>query len=391
MSTTPNSQSFLEANRSDSVLSEIESLIDDGASITRDHATYLWNRAPLHELARLAMKVRYRLHPGNTVSFLIDRNINYTNVCNSDCSFCGFYRRTSSHPEAYTLSKEIIGEKLRELVALGGTRVLLQGGHNDELPFEFYVDLISWIHQTFPTIEINSFSPSEVQQMKKVSGLSYLEILKTLKDAGMRSLPGGGAEILDDEIRQRVSPKKISADEWIAVMEVAHSIGLSTTSTMVIGFGESFENRLNHFDKIRGAQLRSLSSGGAGFCAHISWPLQHSEATSMGRSRHAAKYGASAYEYLRHTAIARIYLDNVPHAQSSWPTLGIETGAIALHFGCDDIGSTMMEENVVSKAGALTAQTWSMSPEQLMTAISDSGFIPAQRDSSFQIIRRFES
>lgn len=389
MSTAPANPSFSAAKFSDSALREIESQINDGVSISRDQAKYLWGAAPLHELARLAMKVRYRLNPGNTVSFLIDRNINYTNVCNSDCSFCGFYRHSSSHPEAYTLSKEIIGEKLEELVALGGTRVLLQGGHNDDLPFDFYVDMISWIHRTFPSIEINSFSPSEIQQMKKVSGLTYLEILKTLQHAGMRSLPGGGAEILDDEIRQRVSPKKISADEWITVMQVAHSIGLSTTSTMVIGFGESIENRLNHFDRIRAAQSRSLNDGGQGFCAHISWPLQHSEATSMGRSRYAAKYGASAYEYLRHTALARIYLDTVPHAQSSWPTLGIETGAIALHFGCDDIGSTMMEENVVSKAGALTAHTWSMSPEELMTAIADAGFIPAQRNSSFEIIKRF--
>jgi cyclic dehypoxanthinyl futalosine synthase len=373
------------------VLHEISSAISAGEPISRAQAVWLWNEAPLHELARLAMQMRYKVIPERTVTFLIDRNVNYTNVCNSDCSFCGFYRHSPEHPEAYVLSKEVIGAKLSELVALGGTRVLLQGGHNDALPFDFYVDLISWIHKSFPSIEINSFSPSEIQQMRKVSGLSYEQILTTLKDAGMRSLPGGGAEILDDEIRRRVSPKKIKAGEWIEVMEVAHSLQLSTTSTMVIGFGETLEHRLNHLDRIRDAQSRALASGSAGFCAHISWPLQHSEATSMGRSRFASMLGATALEYLRHAALCRIYLHNVPHAQASWPTLGIEVGEIALHFGCDDIGSTMMEENVVSKAGALTAHTWSMSPEQLKASIIEAGFAPAQRDSAFNIIRRFDS
>jgi len=373
-------------------LSEIEHKIDAGTAITRAEAITLWSpETHLSELAALAHRVRARLHPGNTVTFLIDRNINYTNVCNTDCSFCGFYRHSPSHPEAYVLPRHVIGKKLEELVALNGTRVLLQGGHNDELPFDYYVGLVSWIHENFPSIEINSFSPSEIQQMQKVSGLSYHEILKTLQQAGMRSLPGGGAEILDDTVRARVSPKKIRADDWISIMEVAHSLGLSTTATMVIGFGETIEQRLNHFDRIRDAQSRSLKAGGSGFVANISWPLQHNEATSMGRSKHAEKFGSSMYEYLRHTALARIYLHNVPHAQSSWPTLGIEAGALALHYGCDDIGSTMMEENVVSKAGAQTAHTWSMSPEQLQAAIRDVGFIPAQRDSAFKIIRKFEA
>lgn len=364
--------------------------IENGERINRLDALALWTSAPLHELSRLSSLCRQRAVPGRTVTYLVDRNINYTNVCNTDCSFCGFYRSNSQHKEAYVLSKETIGKKIEELAALGGTRILLQGGHNDDLPFSFYTDLISWIHCSYPTIEINSFSPSEIQQMSKVSGRSYHQILSELKACGMRGLPGGGAEILDDEIRARVSPKKIKADEWIKVMEVAHSLDLTTTVTMVIGFGENIDHRLNHFDKVRAAQDRALANGGRGFNSFISWPLQHNENTSMGRSRHAAGFGAGAIEYLRHTALGRIYLDTIPHHQSSWPTLGPDVAQIGLHFGCDDIGSTMMEENVVSQAGAPSKECWSMSPEQLREFIREAGFIPAQRNSSFEILKTFE-
>ena len=362
-----------------------------GERIDRSDALALWRAAPLHELSRLASLCRQRTVPGRTVTYLVDRNINYTNVCNTDCSFCGFYRPHSTHKEAYVLPKEIIGRKIEELIALGGTRILLQGGHNDDLPFSYYTDLISWIHSSFPSIEINSFSPSEIQQMARVSGKSYREILGELKSCGMRGLPGGGAEILDDEIRSRVSPKKIKADEWIRVMEEAHELDLTTTVTMVIGFGETIEHRLNHLDKVREAQDRSLARGWRGFNSFISWPLQHNQNTSLGRSRHAQRYGAGAIEYLRHTALARIYLDNVPHHQASWPTLGPDVAEIGLHFGCDDIGSTMMEENVVSQAGAPTKECWSMSPEQLREFIREAGFIPAQRNTSFEILKTFDT
>jgi len=357
--------------------------------ISREEALLLWRTADLCQLGQLANLQRRRWNPSNIVTYLVDRNINYTNVCNTDCSFCGFYRPNDKHPEAYLLSRDLIAKKIEEALELGATRILMQGGHNDSLKYDYYIELVRWIHQSYP-IEINAFSPSEIKQMKLVSGKDYETILKELQAAGLSGLPGGGAEILDDEVRRRVSPKKISADEWIEVMEVAQGLSLTTTSTMVIGFGETLEQRLNHLTRLRDLQERSNKRGLKGFNAFISWPLQHNDNTSMGRSRHAPAYGASALEYLRSIALARIYLDNIAHHQASWPTLGGDTAQIGLHFGCDDIGSTMMEENVVSSAGAPTKQKWSMSPEELRGLIRSAGFIPAKRNSSFEILETFE-
>ena len=358
-----------------------------GQRITRVEAEALYHGVDLLELGQLANSRRQCAVPGQVVTYLVDRNINYTNVCHTDCTFCGFSRHDPTHAESYVLSREAIGSKLEEALALGATRVLFQGGHNDKLPYQYYVDIVRWMHNAFPAIEINAFSPSEIAQMRRISGRPYEQILTELKDAGMRGLPGGGAEILDTEVRRRVSPKKISADEWIAVMETAQALGLTTTATMVIGFGETFTQRLNHLDRLRELQDRSTAKGYEGFNAFISWPLQLSEETPLGRSRHAGEYGVSSVEYLRNTALCRIYLDNIPHHQASWPTLGAEVGAIALHFGCDDMGSTMMEENVVSSAGAPTKETWALSPEELQRCIREAGFIPAQRTSAYKILR----
>lgn len=370
-------------------LLDIEKKIESGLRISRANAEYLWKNANLTELGRLAQKVRFKLHPENRVTFLIDRNINYTNVCNSDCSFCAFYRHDPRDPESYVLSKPVIEKKVTEALEHGATRILLQGGHNDELPYEYYVDLISWLHTNFK-IELNSFSPSEIDQMTKVSGKSPLEILTELKAAGMAGLPGGGAEILDDEIRKRISPKKIPAARWLSIMEDAHSLNLTTTATMVIGFGETLQHRLNHLEKLRDIQDKALQNKGQGFNSFIAWTHQFNENTSLGRSRHVAKFGAEASEYLKHMALSRIFLDNFQHVQSSWPTLGIDVAAIGLHFGCDDIGSTMMEENVVSQAGALTRERWSMTPEELVYHIQQAGFEAAQRDSSFSILKVYD-
>jgi cyclic dehypoxanthinyl futalosine synthase len=282
-----------------------------------------------------------------------------------------------------------LGRKIEEALKLGATRILLQGGHNDDLPYSFYPEMISWISSNYP-IEINAFSPSEIEQMEKVSGKSSLEILSELKAAGLKGLPGGGAEILDDAVRQRVSPKKIKTQRWLDIMEDAHSLDLTTTMTMVFGFGETFEQRLNHFERVRNVQDAAVQRGRRGFNAFVCWPLQHNENTSLGRSRHKSNYGASAMEYLRMISIARLFLDNIPNVQASWPTLGIEIAQVALQYGCNDIGSTMMEENVVSQAGAKSKDTWSLSPEELREAISDAGFIPAQRNSSFEILRTYE-
>ncbi len=359
----------------------------DGVRLSRSEALLLWKDFEFTELASLAQAVRFRLNPERKVTYLIDRNINYTNVCNSDCSFCAFYRHNPRDPEAYVLPRDVIAAKVREAMELGASRILLQGGHNDELPYSFYVELIEWLASEFP-LQLNAFSPSEVHQMTLVSGKSSLEVLKDLKAAGLYGLPGGGAEILDDEIRKRISPKKISAGRWLEVMGEAQSLGLVTTATMVIGFGETVEHRISHLERLRDLQDRALASGVPGFNLFISWTHQFNERTSLGRSRHAAKYGAGAVEYLKNVAWSRIVLDNIKHHQSSWPTCGADVAEIGLHSGCDDIGSTMMEENVVSQAGAPTASKWFMSPEELELHIRQAGFEPVLRDSSFNVVNR---
>jgi cyclic dehypoxanthinyl futalosine synthase len=370
-------------------LDSIARKISAGERVSRAEAVFLHRNASLPFLGELANLRRARANPGKIATYLVDRNINYTNVCNTDCSFCAFYRHDPKHPEAYVNTREVIGKKIEEALELGATRILLQGGHNDELPYSYYLELISWIHETYPAIELNSFSPSEIDQMVKVSGKTAREVLADLKAVGMAGLPGGGAEMLDDDVRKRVSPKKISADRWISIMEDAHALGLTTTCTMVIGFGETIEQRLNHLERLRDAQERSLSRGYKGFNCFISWNLLLNEQTSMGRSKHRSEYGVTTLEYLKNVALGRVFLDNVQHHQSSWPTLGPEVAQLGLHFGCDDIGSTMMEENVVSKAGAPTKHRWMMSPKELQDFIRGAGFTPAQRNSSFEIVKTF--
>lgn len=370
------------------ILETIERKVYSGQRINREEALHLYNGAAFLDLGRMAHSVRARQNNEKVVTYLVDRNINYTNVCNTDCSFCAFYRHDPKHPESYVLSRDELAKKIEETLALGGSRILLQGGHNDQLPYDYYLQLVSWIHDTYE-IELNAFSPSEIQQMQKVSGKSADEILRELQQAGLTGLPGGGAEILDDEIRMRVSPKKIRSADWIEIMEIAQSLGLVTTASMVIGFGENLENRMNHLDRLRDLQDRTRLKGREGFNMFISWTLQSNENTSMGRSRHAEKYRVSSVEYLKNIALSRIYLDNIQHHQSSWPTLGPEIAQIGLNFGCDDIGSTMMEENIVSKAGGHTKNQWFMSPEELRFYIKGAGFTPAQRNSKCEILQIF--
>jgi cyclic dehypoxanthinyl futalosine synthase len=358
-----------------------------GERLNASEAKELWLTLDFSEMATLAQSVRFRHNPSYTVTYLVDRNINYTNVCNSNCSFCAFYRPDSKDPEAYVLSRDTLTTKVTEALDLGATRILLQGGHNDDLPYSYYLELIEWLHATFK-IDLNAFSPSEVHQMSLISGKEPLEILKDLKARGLNGLPGGGAEILHDEVRHRISPKKISSGRWLEIMKAAQSLDLITTSTMVIGFGESLDQRLHHLLQLRNLQDQSESAGYRGFNLFVSWTHQFNDRTSLGRSRHVARYGAGAVEYLKNVAWSRIVLDNVKHHQSSWPTCGPHVAEIGLHSGCDDIGSTMMEENVVSQAGAPTAQKWCMSPEELQMHITQAGFAPAQRDSAFKIVTR---
>ncbi len=369
-------------------IDQILARVHDGGRISYDEAMTLYQHADLLDLAEAANARRQQVVPGDVVTYLVDRNINYTNVCVTDCQFCNFYALPGDKEKGYVNSKLILGNKIKEALELGATRILMQGGHNPDLPYEYYTDLVSWIHKTFPTIEINAFSPSEIQYMSEMGNKTWRETLTELKACGMSGLPGGGGEILDDEIRHRVTPKKIMTDDWFGVMKVAHELGLVTTATMVIGFREELRNRMNHLQRLRDEQDDSLKRFGNGFNAFISWTVQI-EGTPLGRSKFASEYGATSTEYLRHTAIARIFLDNIPHMSASWPTQGAKVGQMALHFGCDDFGSTMIEENVVSAAGAITKASPVMLPHEIHRQIREAGFTPAQRNTNYEVLKTF--
>ncbi|MBI3762387.1 MAG: dehypoxanthine futalosine cyclase [Chloroflexi bacterium] len=359
-----------------------------GERISYEEGLLLYEQAELLDLAEAANARRQQINPGDVVSYLIDRNINYTNVCVTDCQFCNFYTPRSTDAKAYVNSKEVLGRKIEEARQLGATRILMQGGHNPDLPFEYYTDLVGWIHRTFPQIEIDAFSPSEIEFMANISGKSWEEVLTELKAVGLAGLPGGGGEILDDEIRNLVSPKKIKTANWLGVMKVAHRLDLTTTATMVIGFTETPRHRMNHFQRLRDTQDDSLAIGSRGFNAFISWTVQI-ENTPLGRSKRRDLFGATPQEYLRHTVMARIFLDNIPHLSASWPTQGAKVGQVALHFGCDDFGSTMIEENVVSAAGAPTKVSPMMTVHEIHRQIREAGFVPAQRNTRYEIMREY--
>jgi len=357
-----------------------------GRRLTLEDGVRLYREAELLDLGQAARAARFRHVPERRVTYLVDRNINYTNVCITDCHFCAFYRHSETHPEAYTLSRREIAAKMDELLDAGGTRVLLQGGHNPRLPLAWYEDLLRWLRAEYPEIELNCFSPSEIDHIAQVEGCSVREVLVRLQAAGLAGLPGGGAEMLDDAVRGRVSPKKQSAAGWLDVMRVAHSLGLVTTATMVIGFGETVEQRLGHLQKLRDLQDESLRTHGRGFAAFIAWTLQI-ENTSLGAGKERDKLGASAIDYLRLVALARLFLDNFDHIQASWPTQGTKLAQVALEFGCDDFGSTMMEENVVSAAGTSLCRVAEVA---LQRSIEDAGYVPAQRDSRYRTLRHIE-
>ena len=343
----------------------------------------LYESAPIAELERAAVRLRNRHSDPGIATYLVDRNINYTNVCITDCSFCEFFR-PPGHAEAYVLTRGQLGRKVQELADLGGTRILMQGGHNPALRIGWYEDLLQWLAATFPTIEIDAFSPSEIEHLAALEGLTTADTLKRLQQAGLRGLPGGGGEILDDEIRDRVSPKKTKTASWLRIMGEAHELGLATTVTMVFGFGETSTHRIRAFEAIRRRQDESLANFGRGFTAFASWPLQfESRYGQVFAERKGWKLGATPDEYLRHTAFARIYLDNVPHFQASWPTMGLPCAERALSFGCDDLGGTMMEENVVSQAGAVNC---SMTEADLRSAIARAGFVPRKRDTAYRLV-----
>ena len=347
-----------------------------------DDAEILYNEAPLLELMDAANKRRKSMHPENETTYLIDRNINYTNVCTINCQFCSFYR-PPGHDETYTQSFEQISERISELEKVGGSRILMQGGVNPSLEFSWYLDLISYLREKHPTIDLDCFSPIEIEGIAEVCGLSTLEVLKQLKKAGMHGLPGGGAEMLVEEVRSDVSPKKGSPKNWLRVMGEAQSLGLITSATNVIGFGETNRQRVLHLDELRKLQDYSLENHGIGFTSFIAWPVQL-ETNSFGRrnrGNNKFELGAGSSEYLRHVAISRLFLDNFNSIQASWPTMGVKTAQMALFAGANDAGSTMMEENVVSASGT---SKFSATEVELQNLIMRSGFKPVRRNSRYE-------
>jgi len=327
--------------------------------------------APLLELGLAADRVRQERHPHGIVTYIVDRNINYTNVCVADCGFCAFYRRPK-HGEGWTLSYEEIGAKIDEAKQLGAVQILMQGGHNPYIPFEWYLHLLKYIKRYHP-IHIHGFSPSEVDFFAKLFRMEARDVIRELMQAGLDSIPGGGGEILVQRVRDQVARKKAGADRWLEIMELAHEAGMKTSVTMMYGIGETLAERIEHLQRVRDVQERTH-----GFTAFICWPLQPENTPAMS---HQPK--TDAVDYLRTVAIARIVLHNVPNLQASWVTMGMKVGQMALRFGCNDFGSLMIEENVVSAANTTHRTT----TEEMERLIQDAGFTPARRRQDYSIIR----
>ncbi|MCX8027343.1 MAG: dehypoxanthine futalosine cyclase [Thermodesulfovibrionales bacterium] len=344
--------------------------------INKEEALSLFKEGSFHDIGYMADEVRKRLHPENTVTFIIDRNINYTNICINKCKFCAFYRDEDSK-DAYTLTDDEIFDKIDETIRLGGTQILLQGGINPKLDLDYFCRLFKEIKQRFD-INIHGLSPTEIMYLAQRHSISVNDTLKTLNASGLDSIPGGGAEILSDRVRDVISPKKIKTSQWLEVMESAHKIGMKTTATMMFGSIETAEEIIMHLELIRDLQDRT-----GGFTAFIPWSFQPS---FTRLSKEMDIQPATAVEYLRLLAISRIFLDNIKNIQASWVTQGIKIAQVALFFGANDMGSTMLEENVVRSAGV----SYRVTMQEIIDAIKDAGFIPVQRDTYYNHIRRYE-
>lgn len=422
---------------------DIDAIITGRARLTDAQALELHTSASLHDLGQWASAVAQRMHPEDYRTYVIDRNINYTNVCTAKCTFCAF-RRDHEDEDSYTLSYEQIGEKIRELVAIGGTQILMQGGMNDRLPIEWYEDLLRYIKSNFPTVHIHAFSPPEFVEFERFFGMDVRDIIRRFHAAGLDTIPGGGGEIFTPRVRRRIGIGKCSGDDWLRVMRVAHEEGMNTSATMLIGHIEFVRERIEHMSALRDLQdyshaqiddgryfmskedqrdaiIRAMArwpgvfekspidetgSEVAGhYTAFIHWPFQR-ENTPLGRAKEwdPAIHGpfddstnkdvthgrvvrmAGADEYLRMLAIARLYFDNIPSLQSSWVTMGPKVGQLALFFGANDMGSVMMEENVVSAAGT----TYRLSEREICRLIRDAGWTPAQRDQYYNVLKRHD-
>ena len=340
--------------------------------ITKAQALELFQNSSLLELGAMAKKIKRELHPNKITSFIVDRNINYTNICWVNCDFCAFYKKDKDK-DSYILSFKEIGKKIEELIDIGGTQILFQGGVHPKLKIEWYEELVEYISLNYPTITIHGFSAIEIDYIAKISKISYKDVLKRLKNKGLFSMPGAGAEILSDRVRDIISPKKISSKTWLDIHKIAHEVDIKTTATMMFGTIESDEEIVEHLDK-----LRTLQDQTGGFRAFIAWSFQSSN-TKLANRFDIQK--SSPNRYLKILALSRIYLDNFQNIQSSWVTQGSYVGQLALLFGANDLGSTMMEENVVAAAGAKNQ----MNQKQMIELIRDIGEVAAKRDTAYNI------
>ncbi|MCX5717011.1 MAG: dehypoxanthine futalosine cyclase [Nitrospirae bacterium] len=352
--------------------------------ITKKEGLELLKNSGLLELGQRADKIRAKLHPEKTGTFIVDRNINYTNICINKCTFCAFWR-DKEDKDSYILSEDELFKKIEETIKLGGTQILIQGGLHPDFNIEYYISLLKSIKSRFD-INVHGFSPPEICYIADKSDLTINEALRILKGAGLDSIPGGGAEILSDRVREILSPRKIKSSSWLKVMEEAHRLGMRTTATMMFGSVEKPEDIIEHLDAIRTLQDRT-----GGFTAFIPWTFQpkntelvKSEKLKV-KSENSSLFAATAVEYLRVLALSRIYLDNIRNIQASWVTQGLKIAEVALRFGANDFGSTMIEENVVASAGV----SYRVSKEDIIRAIKNAGFTPAQRDTYYNIIKRF--
>jgi len=359
----------------DASLDELLQKVWDGRRIERAEARRLYS-LPLEELGALADRRRQLAKArdfdgrGNEIiTFQVDRNVNYTNVCNVYCKFCAFYR-TEKDDDSYVITHDEIDKKIEETIALGGTQILMQGGHHPKLTKQWYLDLLAHIKEKFPQVNVHGFSPSEFIHFREVFGEPLETIIADFVQAGLGSIPGGGGEILVDRVRQKISPLKAMSNDWLEVMDVAHRLGLSSSATMMFGHVETVEDRIEHLDRLRVQQDKSK-----GFTAFIGWTFQ-AEHTKLKAPT------VGAHEYLRTQALARIYLDNFPNVQSSWVTQGLEIGQVALKFGANDLGSIMIEENVVSQAGT----TFRMTVADMQRLIRELGYEPRQRDNWYRLL-----
>jgi len=344
-----------------------------GERLTADDCATLLAADDFLSIGVAADQVRKRLHPDGIVTYIIDRNINYTNVCNVVCTFCAFYRRPGAK-DTYVLSLEEVCHKIDETIAAGGTGILMQGGLHPDFGIEWYEELLRELHARYPQLQLHCFSPPEIHNIHLISKLSYEEILARLKEAGLYSLPGGGAEILDDEVRRRISTK-CTTEQWLGVMRAAHRVGLRSTATMMFGIGDRLEHRVRHLQRIRHLQDET-----GGFTAFIPWTFQR-ENTALGRR---LKEEPTGVDYLKMLAVSRLFLDNIENIQVSWLTQGLRLGQVALRFGANDMGSVMIEENVISAAGA----HFRADEATLRRLIENAGFVPQQRDILYRHVHR---